>query len=88
MTQEITVHGTVAEGFEAVREEFAAVVAEERPDYEGKLSAYVNGQRVVNLWAGPDSGADALHGVFSSTKGRRASRRGAPGPGGDAGTGP
>ncbi|MFE9094127.1 serine hydrolase domain-containing protein [Streptomyces sp. NPDC007264] len=70
MTHEITIHGTVAEGFETVREEFAAVVAEERPDYEGQLSAYVDGRRVVDLWAGPeDAGADSLYGVFSSTKG-------------------
>ncbi|MGN5378546.1 serine hydrolase domain-containing protein [Streptomyces lasalocidi] len=67
MSQEITVHGTVAEGFEAVREEFAAFVAGERPDYEGQLCAYVHGRRVVDLWAGGE--ADSLYGVFSSTKG-------------------
>ncbi|MFJ3439589.1 serine hydrolase domain-containing protein [Streptomyces sp. NPDC086081] len=65
MTQEI--HGTVADGFEDVREEFAAFVAGERPDYEGQLCAYVHGRRVVDLWAGTE--ADALYGVFSSTKG-------------------
>ncbi|MGW3723607.1 serine hydrolase domain-containing protein [Streptomyces sp. F001] len=68
MTQQI--HGTVAEGFEEVREEFAAFVAAERPDYEGQLCAYVHGRRVVDLWAGPDDvSADSLYGVFSSTKG-------------------
>ncbi|MER6067443.1 serine hydrolase domain-containing protein [Streptomyces sp. NPDC001817] len=67
MTQQITVHGTVAEGFEAVREEFAAFVAGERDDYEGQLCAYVRGRRVVDLWAGAE--ADSLYGVFSSTKG-------------------
>ncbi|MGV4984691.1 serine hydrolase domain-containing protein [Streptomyces sp. NRAIS4] len=67
MTQQITVHGTVAEGFEAVREEFAAFVAAERDDYEGQLCAYVHGRRVVDLWAGAE--ADSLYGVFSSTKG-------------------
>ncbi|OIK02473.1 EstA family serine hydrolase [Streptomyces sp. MUSC 14] len=67
MSQEITVHGTVAEGFEVVREEFAAFVAGERPDYEGQLCAYVHGRRVVDLWAGGE--ADSLYGVFSSTKG-------------------
>ncbi|MFF8968388.1 serine hydrolase domain-containing protein [Streptomyces sp. NPDC014995] len=67
MTQEI--HGTVADGFEAVREEFAAFVAEERPDYEGQLCAYVHGRQVVDLWAGDGAGADSLYGVFSSTKG-------------------
>ncbi|KOV71136.1 serine hydrolase domain-containing protein [Streptomyces sp. MMG1121] len=67
MTQENTVHGTVAEGFEAVREEFTAFVAGERDDYEGQLCAYVHGRRVVDLWAG--GAADSLYGVFSSTKG-------------------
>ncbi|MEU8692340.1 serine hydrolase domain-containing protein [Streptomyces sp. NPDC048665] len=67
MSQEITVHGTVAEGFEAVREEFAAFVAGERRDYEGQLCAYVHGRRVVDLWAGGE--ADSLYGVYSSTKG-------------------
>ncbi|MGW3205272.1 serine hydrolase domain-containing protein [Streptomyces sp. NPDC001135] len=67
MTQQITVQGTVAEGFEAVREEFAAFVAGERGDYEGQLCAYAHGRRVVDLWAGAE--ADSLYGVFSSTKG-------------------
>src|SRR5690349_10172192 len=67
MTQQITVQGTVAEGFEAVREEFAAFVAGECADYEGQLCAYVRGRRVVDLWAGAE--ADSLYGVFSSTKG-------------------
>ncbi|MET9082241.1 serine hydrolase domain-containing protein [Streptomyces sp. NPDC004237] len=69
MTQEITVQGTVAEGFEAVREEFAAFVAGERADYEGQLCAYVHGRRVVDLWAGEGAGGNSLYGVFSSTKG-------------------
>ncbi|MFF3497882.1 serine hydrolase domain-containing protein [Streptomyces sp. NPDC003247] len=67
MTQEI--HGTVADGFEAVREEFAAFVAAERPDYEGQLCAYLHGRRVVDLWAGDGTDADSLYGVYSSTKG-------------------
>ncbi|MGW7256342.1 serine hydrolase domain-containing protein [Streptomyces sp. NPDC054834] len=69
MTQEITVHGTVADGFEAVREEFAAFVAAERDDYEGQLCAYVDGRRVVDLWAGEDVDGGSLYGVYSSTKG-------------------
>ncbi|MFF7166758.1 serine hydrolase domain-containing protein [Streptomyces sp. NPDC008086] len=67
MTQGI--HGTVADGFEAVREEFATFVAGERPDYEGQLCAYVHGRKVVDLWAGDGCEADSLYGVFSSTKG-------------------
>ncbi|MCT7351885.1 beta-lactamase family protein [Streptomyces sp. 15-116A] len=66
MTQEI--HGTVAGGFEGVREEFAAVVAAERPDYEGQLCAYLHGRRVVDLWSA-GSGPDTLYGVHGSTKG-------------------
>ncbi|GHI08023.1 serine hydrolase [Streptomyces cellostaticus] len=69
MTQGITVHGTVSEGFEAVREEFAAFVAEERGDYEGQLCAYVHGRQVVDLWAGEGADGESLYGVFSSTKG-------------------
>ncbi|MHC5904759.1 serine hydrolase domain-containing protein [Streptomyces sp. S6] len=67
MTLEI--HGTVADGFDAVREEFAAFVATERPDYEGQLCAWADGRRVVDLWAGEETSADSLFGVFSSTKG-------------------
>ncbi|HEY8985004.1 MAG TPA: serine hydrolase domain-containing protein [Streptomyces sp.] len=67
MTLEI--HGTVADGFDAVREEFAAFVATERPDYEGQLCAWADGRRVVDLWAGEGASADSLFGVFSSTKG-------------------
>ncbi|MET9966756.1 serine hydrolase domain-containing protein [Streptomyces sp. NPDC006356] len=67
MTQGI--HGTVADGFEAVREEFAAFVAGELPDYEGQLCAYVHGRKVVDLWAGDGCEAGSLYGVFSSTKG-------------------
>ncbi|WP_405873256.1 MULTISPECIES: serine hydrolase domain-containing protein [unclassified Streptomyces] len=67
MTKEI--HGTVADGFEAVREEFAAFVSGELPDYEGQLCAYVHGRRVVDLWAGDGNDAESLYGVFSSTKG-------------------
>ncbi|MER5937066.1 serine hydrolase domain-containing protein [Streptomyces sp. NPDC001928] len=67
MTQGI--HGTVADGFEAVRDEFAAFVAGELPDYEGQLCAYVHGRKVVDLWAGDGCEADSLYGVFSSTKG-------------------
>ncbi|NUP21551.1 MAG: beta-lactamase family protein [Streptomyces sp.] len=63
------IHGTVADGFETVREEFAAFVAGERPDYEGQLCAYVHGRKVVDLWAGDGCGPDSLYGVFSSTKG-------------------
>ncbi|MFG2548393.1 serine hydrolase domain-containing protein [Streptomyces sp. NPDC048581] len=67
MTQGI--HGTVADGFEEVREEFAAFVGRELPDYEGQLCAYVHGRKVVDLWTGDGCEADSLYGVYSSTKG-------------------
>lgn len=61
--------GTVAPGYEGVREEFAKVVAAEREDYAGQLAAYVRGERVVDLWTGPGFTAGTLTGVFSCTKG-------------------
>jgi CubicO group peptidase (beta-lactamase class C family) len=61
--------GTVAAGYEGVREEFAEVVAGERADYASQLVAYVRGELVVDLWTGPGFTADTLTGVFSSTKG-------------------
>ncbi|WP_329465358.1 serine hydrolase domain-containing protein [Streptomyces sp. NBC_01431] len=63
-----TVHGTVAEGYENVREEFAAFVAGEEHDPAAQLAAYRNGRLVVDLWAG-DVAGDSLSGVFSTTKG-------------------
>lgn len=69
MTREIRVQGTVADGYEAVRDEFTAVLAGEEPHYAGQLSAYVKGREVVDLWAGPDTDSDTLYGVYSSTKG-------------------
>ncbi|MFI9273071.1 serine hydrolase domain-containing protein [Kitasatospora sp. NPDC052896] len=69
MRSGVAVRGTVAEGFESVREEFAAVAAEQGDDYAGQLAAHVHGERVVDLWTGPDFGADTLTGVFSATKG-------------------
>ncbi|QFG21664.1 serine hydrolase domain-containing protein [Actinomadura sp. WMMB 499] len=66
MTQ---IHGMVADGFEAVREEFAAVVAEEDGESGAQLAAYVQGRRVVDLWAGDGVAGDTLTGVYSSTKG-------------------
>ncbi|MFI0776974.1 serine hydrolase domain-containing protein [Streptomyces sp. NPDC021212] len=64
-----TPQGTVAEGFESVRREFGAVAVEEGGDYAAQLVAYVGGERVVDLWTGPEITGDSLTGVFSSTKG-------------------
>ncbi|TQM84559.1 CubicO group peptidase (beta-lactamase class C family) [Saccharothrix saharensis] len=65
----IDVHGTVADGFEAVREVFAAVVVEDGGAAGAQLAAYANGRRVVDLWAGDGVTGDTLTGVYSSTKG-------------------
>ncbi len=66
MSQEI--HGTVADGFEAVREEFAVVAAGERPDHESQVCVHLNGRRVVDLWTG-GIGPDTLYGVHEATQG-------------------
>ncbi|GGS45202.1 serine hydrolase domain-containing protein [Actinokineospora fastidiosa] len=60
------VQGTVADGFEPVREEFAAAV-----DWESgaQLAVYAGGRRVVDLWAGDGVTGDTLTGVYSATKG-------------------
>ncbi len=64
-----TVRGSVAAGFESVRAEFAAVADAEGGDYAAQLAAYHHGERVVDLWTGPEIAEDSLIGVFSSTKG-------------------
>ncbi|WP_433244353.1 serine hydrolase domain-containing protein [Streptosporangium sp. CA-135522] len=68
MSNEIAVRGTVAPGFESVREEFAAVVAQES-EPGAQLAAYLHGRRVVDLWAGDGIAGDSLHGLYSSGKG-------------------
>ena len=64
-----TPQGVVVPGYEAVRDEFAAIAAAEGQDYSAQLVANVHGERVVDLWTGPDITADSLFGVFSATKG-------------------
>lgn len=65
----VTVHGTVAAGFEGVREEFAAVLAADHTEPGSQLAVYHHGRRVVDLWAGEGIAADSLPAVYSSTKG-------------------
>src|SRR5882724_2238039 len=66
---DIEVHGTVAPGFEPVRDEFAAVLAEQPDEPGAQLAAYHDGALVVDLWAGDGVAGDSLTGVFSSGKG-------------------
>ncbi|MFF3904552.1 serine hydrolase domain-containing protein [Streptomyces sp. NPDC001848] len=63
------VHGTVAEGFEGVREVFAAFLAEETYAPGAQLAAYVHGRRVVDLWAGEGVEGSSLTTLFSISKG-------------------
>ncbi|MGY1945249.1 serine hydrolase domain-containing protein [Nocardia asiatica] len=65
----IEIHGTVAEGFEHVRDEFAAVVSEENGESGAQLAAFVRGRQVVDLWAGTEVTATTLTGLHSTSKG-------------------
>jgi len=58
----MSVHGSVADGFENVREEFAAVAS------DAQLAVYRHGRPVVDLWAGEVTG-DSLFALYSSAKG-------------------
>lgn len=58
----MTPHGTVAPGFEGVRDEFAAVAPE-----EAQLAVYRHGRKVVDLWTGQTG--DSLFALYSSAKG-------------------
>jgi CubicO group peptidase (beta-lactamase class C family) len=69
LTAEHIPQGSHAAGFESVREEFAVVAAQEGGDYAAQLTAYLAGERVVDLWIGPEMRGDSLTGVFSCTKG-------------------
>jgi CubicO group peptidase (beta-lactamase class C family) len=69
MMSRIDVHGSVAEGFEEVREELAAVVAKDGGSAGVQLAAYLHGRQVVDLWSGDDVTGESLTGLFSSTKG-------------------
>ncbi|MFI8931375.1 serine hydrolase domain-containing protein [Streptomyces sp. NPDC053474] len=63
------VRGTVAAGFEGVRETFAEVLGEQRQAPEAQLVVHVDGHRVVDLWGGPGTAADTLTCLYSVTKG-------------------
>lgn len=63
------VQGTVAAGFEAVREEFAAIPAAEEAALDAQVAAYHRGELVVDLWAGAQTTRDSLLGIYSASKG-------------------
>lgn len=67
------IHGQVAPGFEPVRDAFAENFAE-RSEIGSAFSAYLNGQKVVDLWGGEAApgtpwNEDTLTVVWSATKG-------------------
>jgi CubicO group peptidase (beta-lactamase class C family) len=61
--------GTVAEGFDAVRKELAAVATAEGGDFSAQLAVYRHGEQVVDLWVGPEVAGDSLIGAYSASKG-------------------
>ncbi|GAA2101372.1 serine hydrolase domain-containing protein [Streptomyces albiaxialis] len=62
------VRGTTDERFARVREEFAAVAAEE-PGLSAQLAVRLRGRQVVDLWTGPEVTGDSLLALYSSGKG-------------------
>ncbi|MFG3108756.1 serine hydrolase domain-containing protein [Streptomyces tendae] len=73
--QEVVVHGHVAPGFEAVREEFARNFTE-RDEQGAALAVTLGGNRVVDLWGGPADpvtgrawDGDTVQLIFSGSKG-------------------
>ncbi|MFJ4713917.1 serine hydrolase domain-containing protein [Streptomyces sp. NPDC088785] len=64
-----SVHGTVADGFDEIRAEFAAVVAAETAESGAQLAVHHDGRLVVDLWAGAGMTATTLTGIFSNSKG-------------------
>ncbi|CAL9634905.1 serine hydrolase domain-containing protein [Streptomyces sp. enrichment culture] len=67
-TRPAPVHGTVAEGFEAVRARFARIAAAE-PGLSAQLVVRLHGRQVVDLWTGPQVTGDSLFALYSSGKG-------------------
>lgn len=64
----IDIQGTVAHEFEKVRDEFAAITAEEA-EPGAQLAVFADGRQVVDLWAGDSVTGDSLHALYSSGKG-------------------
>jgi CubicO group peptidase (beta-lactamase class C family) len=60
--------GTVAPGFEAVRNQLDGYLLAD-PAYSAQLSVYWKGDLVIDLTGGPDLAPDSVTGVFSVSKG-------------------
>jgi CubicO group peptidase (beta-lactamase class C family) len=65
----IAVRGTVAPGYEGVRDALALALAAEPNEPGSQLAVRVGGELVVDLTAGEGFQNDTLTGVYSSTKG-------------------
>lgn len=66
---DIAVHGTVAAGFEHVRDTFAEIVRLEGGDLLAQMAAFHRGEPVVDLWSGTPDDGRALLGIYSASKG-------------------
>jgi CubicO group peptidase (beta-lactamase class C family) len=64
----MAVHGITATDFEPVRDAYESL-AEADVDCAGQLCVYLDGKRVVDLWAGDGLSPDDLYPVFSTSKG-------------------
>lgn len=62
------VHGSVAPGFERVRERYAHA-AEAEPGLSSQLSVYHRGRQVVDLWTGAEISGESMLAVYSCSKG-------------------
>ncbi len=76
--KQLSIEGSVAKGFESVRDQFAANFERPEPyrDVGASLAVYRHGKRVANLWGGWRDAArarpwkrDTLVNVYSTTKG-------------------
>ncbi|WP_216892673.1 serine hydrolase domain-containing protein [Nocardia alni] len=63
------VRGTVADGFEPVREVFEAILDAEGADLCAQVAVYHHGDPVVDFWAGAEAASDSLLGTYSVSKG-------------------
>ncbi|MFJ3904581.1 serine hydrolase domain-containing protein [Streptomyces sp. NPDC090025] len=68
----VPVHGTVAPGFEEVREEFGRALDGHARDGGAQLAVHHRGELVVDLWGGDELAGDSLLALYSCAKGATA----------------
>ncbi|MBS1086017.1 serine hydrolase domain-containing protein [Gluconobacter sphaericus] len=69
MPENFAFQGSTSERFEAVKQEFACLIANEGNDFAAQFVVYHQGECVVDLWAGAGVNGDSLCGVYSACKG-------------------